>query len=52
MVILRVLLDAPLLLTGDDVAEVRIDQIVRAHHRETGVDDALLALSTAALMLS
>ena len=53
--VLHVLLDGSLLPTTGDVAEVGIEQVVRAHHGEAGVDDsalALLDLVTAVFMLS
>ena len=42
--VLHVLLHAPLLPARRDVAEVRVVQVVRAHHREARVDSAALAL--------
>jgi len=41
--VLHVLLDDTLLPASGDVAEVGIDQVVRAHHREALVDGAALA---------
>jgi len=42
--VLHVLLDHALLPTRSYVAEVRVDQVVRAHGCEALVDDAALAL--------
>jgi hypothetical protein len=42
--VLHVLLDDALLPAAGDVAEVGVDQVVRAHGREALVDDAALAL--------
>ena len=42
--VLHVLLDHPLLPARGDVTEVGIEQVVRAHHREAGVDDPAFAL--------
>jgi hypothetical protein len=47
--ILHALLDAALLPAGRDIAEVRIDQIVRRHRRKARIDDARLAAARHAI---
>jgi hypothetical protein len=42
--VLHVLLDDSLLPATGNVAEVGIEQVVRAHHREPGIDDSALTL--------
>ncbi len=42
--VLHVLLDDPLLPAAGDVAEVGLEQVVRAHDGEARIDDAALAL--------
>ena len=41
--ILNVLLDNAFLPAGGDIAEVRIEQVVRGHGREARINDATLA---------